>query len=42
MIEFRVATQDDFDDFFSLKSEPNNVFWSGFAAPPNRESFKIH
>lgn len=39
---FIVADIDNFDDFYKLKSEPNNVFWSGFDSPPSYEAFKEH
>ena len=41
-VEFILATTAHFDDFFKLKSEPNNIFWSGFDSAPNYEEFKIH
>ena len=42
MYNFTVAKMDNFDDFYKLKSEPNNIFWSGFDSAPNYESFKEH
>ena len=41
-IEFILATTTHFDDFYKLKSEPNNIYWSGFDSAPNYEEFKIH
>ncbi len=40
--DFIVADIDKFDDFYKLKSEPNNIFWSGFDSPPNYAAFKEH
>lgn len=42
MYNFTIAQMENFDDFYKLKSEPNNIFWSGFDSAPNYESFKEH
>ena len=42
MYNFTVAKMENFDDFYKIKSEPNSVYWSGFAKAPDYESFKEH
>ncbi len=30
----------DFEDFYNIKSDSQNVIWSGFSAPPEKASFR--
>lgn len=36
------ANKEHFDDFYKLKSEPNSIFWSGFAKAPDYDDFQAH
>jgi|TARA_R110001583_G_scaffold134425_1_gene286147 ribosomal protein S18 acetylase RimI-like enzyme len=40
--KFLIAGKEHFDDFYKLKSEPNNIFWSGFSKAPDYEAFQAH
>lgn len=42
-ISFRRATlsEEDFEAFYRIKCDPNNVVWSGFSTAPNHDKFKI-
>lgn len=40
--EFRLAIKEDFEDFLSLKIEPNNIYWSGFDCAPKIERLRTH
>jgi hypothetical protein len=42
MYKFVEASTEHFEDFYKLKSEPNNIFWSGFDSAPNYIAFKKH
>ncbi|MEH6456401.1 MAG: GNAT family N-acetyltransferase [Cocleimonas sp.] len=42
VLNFVEAKAEHFDDFLKLKSDPANVFWSGFMDSPDREGFKRH
>jgi len=42
MYNFIVASLENFDDFFKIKSEPSSIFWSGFDSYPNYSTFKEH
>jgi RimJ/RimL family protein N-acetyltransferase len=41
-VQLAPATMDDFDFLFELKSQPDSVYWGGFAKPPEREVLKRH
>lgn len=41
-LQYKLAELTDFDDFYKLKSEPGNIFWSGFSDKPDYEGFKSH
>jgi ribosomal-protein-alanine N-acetyltransferase len=41
-LHYKIAELADFEDFYMLKSEPNNIFWSGFTDAPDKEGFKSH
>ena len=38
----RVTSLEDFDEYFSIKSEPGAVAWSGFSHAPDKESLCAH
>lgn len=42
-ISLRRATlsKEDFEAFYKIKCDPNNVLWSGFATAPDHDNFKI-
>jgi len=35
MLSFRLAVEDDYDDFFKMKSDFNNIAWGGFLQKPD-------
>lgn len=37
MIKSKLATAEDFNDYLILKTDENNVFWTGDTSPPNKE-----
>ena len=37
MIKSKLATAEDFNDYLILKTDENNVIWSGHSAPPDRD-----
>lgn len=41
-LQYKLAVLENFDDFYKLKSEPGNIFWSGFSDKPDYEGFKNH
>lgn len=41
-VQYKLAVLENFDDFYKLKSEPGNIFWSGFSNQPDYEGFKSH
>jgi ribosomal-protein-alanine N-acetyltransferase len=41
-LHYKIAELADFEDFYKLKSEPGNIFWSGFTDAPDYDGFKIH
>ena len=41
MLSFRLAVEEDYDDFFEMKSDYNNIAWGGFLQKPNYEDFKL-
>jgi len=41
-LNFVKAQAEHFDDFYTLKSEANSIYWAGFNSPPNRSAFKDH
>ena len=42
MCTLELAMSSDFDDYLCLKSEPSNIYWSGFSSAPEREKLKQH
>lgn len=38
-LTYRQATLEDFDDFYAIKADKENIAWGGFTAAPNRVSF---
>ena len=40
MYKFTLASLENYDDFFKIKTEDNSVYWSGFDSAPNYDSFK--
>lgn len=40
MISIRLATKDDFEFYYKLKSEDYNVFWGGHEAKPEYAKLK--
>ena len=40
MVSIRLATSEDFDFFYELKSEDFNIFWTGGAAKPEKENLR--
>lgn len=41
MLTYRIATENDYDDFFTMKSDYNNIAWGGFVQKPDYINFKI-
>lgn len=41
-VQLRLAQYEDFEDFLRLKSEANNIYWSGFDDKPNRDNLMCH
>lgn len=41
-LQLRLAQYDDFEGFLRLKSEANNIYWTGFADKPKRENLMRH
>ncbi len=39
-LTYKVATMQDYDDFYKIKCDPENVKWSGFANAPDYERMK--
>ena len=39
-LTYRQATQGDYDDFYKIKCDPENVKWSGFASAPDYDRMK--
>ena len=39
-LTYRIATVEDYDDFYKIKCDPENIKWSGFATAPNYERMK--
>lgn len=40
MVYFKKATMDDFEFFYDLKCEENNIFWTGHGEKPQKENLK--
>ncbi len=38
-VEVRRTPATDFDSLFAMKSDPDDIRWSGFAGPPERSAF---
>ena len=36
----RLAEENDYDSYYLIKSDSNNILWGGFTSSPNYESFK--
>lgn len=41
-LKLKLADYDHFDDFLQLKSESENIYWSGFIQAPKRENLDQH
>lgn len=41
-LQLCLAQESDFEAFLTLKSEPVNILWSGFSAPPVKEKLQGH
>jgi len=39
-LTYKQATLSDYDDFYKIKCDPENVKWSGFASAPDYERMK--
>lgn len=39
-LTYKQATLADYDDFYKIKCDPENVKWSGFASAPDYERMK--
>ena len=39
-LTYKQATLSDYDDFYKIKCDPENVKWSGFASTPDYERMK--
>lgn len=39
-LTYKLATSVDYDDFYKIKCDPENVKWSGFATAPDYERMK--
>lgn len=39
-LTYRMATMDDYDDFYKIKCDPENVKWSGFPSAPDYDKMK--
>lgn len=37
MLKSKLAKVEDFNDYLLLKNDENNVIWSGYSAPPDRD-----
>lgn len=40
MVSIRLATKEDFDFFYELKSEESNIFWTGGEKKPEEENLR--
>lgn len=40
MLSIRLATKEDFDFFYELKSEDFNIFWTGGGTKPEKENLR--
>lgn len=39
LLTYRLATLTDFEDFYRIKCDKENIAWGGFTKAPERESF---
>lgn len=39
-LEVRLATAKDYQEYHSIRSEPQNLYWLGYDKAPNHETFK--
>lgn len=39
-MKIRLATEDDFDGYYQIKSDSKNIFWGGWMNAPDYENFK--
>lgn len=35
------ASEDNYDDYYSIRSEDKNLYWTGYESPPDYENFKL-
>lgn len=40
MISINLATEDDFNFFYKIKKNKDNMYWSGYSKEPNKERLK--
>ncbi len=40
-LTYKTAALEDYDDFYKIKCDPENVKWSGFATAPDYNKMKI-
>ena len=38
----QMTSEEDFEEYFEMKSEPTAVAWSGFAGKPDRDALHLH
>lgn len=41
MLSFRLAVGEDYEDFYIMKSDYNNIAWGGFLQKPDYKKFKL-
>lgn len=41
VIILRPATNEDYDAFYAIKADLNNILWSGFEKAPEKDSFRV-
>lgn len=34
------TSERDFDDYYMVRSDPDDVYWNGFSSPPEKDSFR--
>lgn len=34
------TTENDFDDYYMVRSDPDDIYWNGYTNPPEKEGFK--
>ena len=41
-ISIRKAAEQDFDFFYSMKCDGDNIYWTGYSSPPSRDDLFPH